>query len=259
MKCPTCGASLQLEDEKCPFCGNPNPFAKKHRQDMRQYREEFQETKQEVEKKTRHFNSFTARIAVIAVLLVMVMGMFYVIDAGPYYLWANRIEKDIAKNRESYKAELAACEKAGQWRKLYAFYDAKELDHTRDLQEYTVLHFMIFDYKSILNQITLFREGSSEDAEAVSSKMASHLESFYKSAGRLTYGSEYYDSSYTPEHKESYGRMQEELETVLSVYCHLTQEEVEALADYSEAKKAALIEEGLQREADAEQGEVSGK
>ena len=109
MKCPTCGANLQIEDEKCPFCGNPNPFAVKHQQDMRQYRQEFQETKQEVEKKTLHFNFFTARIAVIAVLLMMILGMVFVINEGPHYLWARRVERDIAKNMENYRAELSAC------------------------------------------------------------------------------------------------------------------------------------------------------
>lgn len=251
MKCPACGANLQIEDEKCPFCGTPNPFAVKHQQDMRHYQQEFQQTKQDVEKKTLHFNSFTARIAVIAVLLAMIVGMIYVINDGPYYLWSSRVNKDIAKNLENYRAELRACEEAGEWRKLYALHDAKSLDHTRDFQDYTVLSFVIFDYKSILNQITIFMEEEGEDdTAAVSSRMASHLDSFYKSTGRLTYESSDYDNNYTPERMESYRRMQEDLEAALSVYCHLTKEEVAALADYSVMKKAALIEEGLRREAD---------
>lgn len=250
MKCPTCGANLQIEDEKCPFCGNPNPFAVKHQQDMRHYQQEFQKTKQEVEKRTLHFNAFTARIAVIAALLVMILGMVYVIKEGPYRLWARRVEKDIAKNMDNYRAELTACEEAGQWRRLYALHDIKCLDHTRDFQDYTVISFVIFDYKSILNQMTGFREEGGNDAAAVSNRIASHLDSFYKSTGRLTYESAYYDDNFTPEHMESYRWMQGDLEAALSVYCHLTKEEVAALPDYSMVKKAALIEEGLHREPD---------
>ncbi len=250
MKCPTCGANLQIEDEKCPFCGNPNPFAVKHQQDMRHYQQEFQKTKQEVEKKTLHFNSFTAKIAVIAALLVMVLLMAYVINDGPYRLWSGRIKKDIAKNRESYRAALSASEEAGEWRRMYALYDGKSLSHTGDFQDYTVISFVIFDYKSILNQMTIYMEGTVDDAATVSARMASHLDSFYKSTGRLTYESAYYDDNFTPEHMESYRRMQEDLEAALSVYCNLTKEEVAALADYSVVKKAALIEEGLHREAE---------
>ena len=250
MKCPTCGANLQIEDEKCPFCGNPNPFAVKHQQDMRQYRQEFQETKQEVEKKTLHFNFFTARIAVIAVLLMMILGMVFVINEGLHYVWALLEERAIVKNMDNYRAELPAWEAAAQWRQVDAVYDNKSLSHTRDFQEYTVLSFATFDYKSVLNQMTIYRVDEGKEADAVSTRIASHLDSFYKTTERLTFESDYFDNNYTPEHMESYGRMREDLEAALSTYCHLTKEEVAALADYSVVKKAALIEEGLRREAD---------
>lgn len=257
MKCPTCGANLQIEDEKCPFCQNPNPFAVKHRQDMQRYQQEFQETKQEVERKTLHFTFVTARIAVIAALLVMILGMIYAINEGPYRIWSSRVKKDIAKNAQEYRAELGACEEAGQWRKLYAFYDVKNLDSTRDFQDYTVFHFMIFDYKSILNEMTRIREGTVEDTAAVSSKIASHLDSFYKSAGRVTYESAYYDDNYSPVHTASYERIQEELEAALYVYCHLTKEELSAFPDCSLSKKAALIETGMCREPAQDKGEAT--
>lgn len=256
MKCPTCGANLQIEDEKCPFCGNPNPFAVKHNQDMRQYRQEFQKTKQEVEKKTRHFNSLTARIAVIAVLLVMILGMAFAIKDGAYYLWSSGVKKDVAENAEKYSAQLNAFEEAGEWRRLYAFYDAKSLDITRNQQQdYTVLYFLIYDYKSIFNEITRFREGDVDDAAAAASEMSSHLDNFYKAVERVSYESAYYDGCYSAAHVASYERMQEELEAALSVYCHLTDEEIAALPDYSRIKMAEVIEEGLCREAE-EKGEA---
>ena len=37
MKCKNCNANLQIEDEKCPYCGAENPYAKKHRADMKKY------------------------------------------------------------------------------------------------------------------------------------------------------------------------------------------------------------------------------
>lgn len=254
MKCPTCGANLQIEDEKCPFCGNPNPFAVKHRQDMRQYQQEFQETKQAVEKKTLHFTSYAARITVIAMLLVMILGMVYAIEKGPYYLWKSQVERDIAKNGQAYREELNAFEAAGQWRELYAFYDAKSLDSTRDFNDYTVFYFSIYDYKSILNEITRLREQDAFDTAASAAKIASHLDNFYKAVGRVSYDSAYYDDCYSTVHAASYERMREELETVLSVYCHLTQEEISALPDYSMIKRAGLLEEGLARE---EKGEAA--
>ena len=46
--------------------------------------------------------------------------------------------------------------------------------------------------------------------------------------------------------------MAEDLEAALFTYCHLTKEELALLPDYSVAKKSALIEEGLLREASDE-------
>ena len=48
MKCKNCNANLQIEDEKCPYCGAENPFAKKHRADMKKYAGEFASTREEV-------------------------------------------------------------------------------------------------------------------------------------------------------------------------------------------------------------------
>ena len=34
MKCPFCGANLSLEDEKCPYCGTPNPEGCRHQENL---------------------------------------------------------------------------------------------------------------------------------------------------------------------------------------------------------------------------------
>lgn len=248
MKCPTCGANLQIEDEKCPFCRNPNPFAVKHRQQMRHYQQEFQETKREVEKKARHFNSLTAKITVIAVLFVMIIGMVYMGNEGPYRIWSGRVKHDIAVNAEEYKETLSAYEKEGDWLSLYAFYEARNLGHTDAFREYSILYFVIFDYKNILNCVTRYRMEPEEGTAAVcADRIAQHLDSFYKTTGRISYESAYYDGNFTPEHQEAYARLREEIEALLSAYCGLTKEELALLPDYSVSKKGSLIEEGLLR------------
>lgn len=251
MKCPTCGANLQIEDEKCPFCGNPNPYARKHRQEMQYYHQEFQKTKQEVEKKTRHYNSFTVRITAAAVLLVLILGMAYIGRDGAYYIWYGQVKRQIAAHAGEHAQNLGAYEQDGDWMRLYAYYDANNLSYTNDFHEYRILYYTIFDYKCILNDITRYRTGDSYyTAEEVSSRIAEYLDSFYQSVERVTYEAEYYDDNYSPGHKEAYARIREDMEAVLSAYCHLTKEELKALPDYSVAKKSSLLEEGLLRETD---------
>lgn len=255
MKCPTCGANLQIEDEKCPFCQNQNPFAVKHRQQMRYYHREFQETKQKVEKKARHFNALTAKITMIAVLLAMIIGMIYIRNEGPYRIWLSGVKKDIAQNAAAYEAQLRAYEQEGEWLSLYAFYNTRNLSCTSEFREYSLFSFMIFDYKSILAGVSRYIEEPENLSAAESAALiAGHLDSFYKYVERIGYESGYYDDNYTPEHQEAYARIREDLEAVLSVYCHLTEEELALLSDYSVSKKSALIEEGLLRYKDGRKG-----
>lgn len=42
MKCPFCGANLSLEDEKCPYCGTPNPEGCRHQENLHHYQAEFE-------------------------------------------------------------------------------------------------------------------------------------------------------------------------------------------------------------------------
>lgn len=240
---------MQIEDEKCPFCGNPNPFAQKHRQDMRRYHREFQETRWEVEKKARHFNSFTAKVTVIAVLFVMVIVMIFVGNEGPFRIWSNQLKRDVEKNGKQYGQMLHAYEEEGNWRAFQALYEAKEIGYAGKMLEYRVLPFVISDYKGVLNELARYRDGDTGgDAATSASRIANYLDSFYKAAGRISYQGQYYDESYTPERQESYDRMAKDLEAALLTYAHLTEEELALLPDYSVAKKSVLIEEGLLRE-----------
>lgn len=250
MKCPTCGANLQIEDEKCPFCGNPNPFAVKHRQDMKHYHQEFQKTKNEVEQKTNRFTFVTVKVTVIIVLIVLTVGVSYLKEDGYYRIEANRIRRDIEKNRQSYNAQMAAYEEEKDWLGMYAFYNAKELYYdSESFREYMAVYNASFNYKGVLDYAPCGRSNTDYyNAGNVSRWLAEYLDRFYDYEQRISYSSDYYDASYAPEHMEALACMREDLDAVLMAYCHLTKEELELLPDYSTAKKQSLLEEGLLRE-----------
>ena len=48
MKCKFCGSNLGIEDEFCPHCGKPNDQFEGNRAEMKEYKEEFEKTKEEV-------------------------------------------------------------------------------------------------------------------------------------------------------------------------------------------------------------------
>ena len=72
MKCQHCGNNLNIEDRFCPYCGQPNPFAVKHQEEMDRYEKDYQETKEDVLEQSSRFNRHTVRITIIAVLVALI-------------------------------------------------------------------------------------------------------------------------------------------------------------------------------------------
>ena len=74
MKCNFCGSNLGIEDEFCPHCGKPNDQFEGNRAEMKEYKEEFEKTKEEV-KESSKTNSRIGRLIVIGVLsLISIQG-----------------------------------------------------------------------------------------------------------------------------------------------------------------------------------------
>lgn len=251
MKCPTCGANMQIENEKCPFCGNPNPFAIKHQQDMKYYHSEFQKTKEEVEQKTGRFTSAAVKIPIILILAILILVVINTRRDIETTIRVHKIEKDIKLHEQEYREALDAYELAGDWVGLSTLYSEKKLSYVDTFVEYSTIKHAAFEYEFLLSDIMRHNEESSyNNAENLAPRIADGLESFYKNVYRIGYESEYYDAQYTPVHKEALERINEDMDAVLFAYCHLTKEEIEKLPDYSVTMKSSLIEAGLLRKND---------
>ena len=251
MKCPTCGANMQIENEKCPFCGNPNPFAIKHQQDMKYYHSEFQRTKEEVEQKTGRFTSAAVKIPVIIVLAILILVVVNTRSDIESEIRIHNIKKDVKLHEQEYKEQLDAYELAGDWVGLYTLFNEKRLSYVDTFEEYYTIKQAAFEYEFILDDIMRYNEESSYySVETLAPRIADSIERFYRDVYRIGYENDYYDNQYAPVHKEALERINEDMEAVLFTYCHLTKEEIEKLPDYSVSMKSNIIEEGLLRKAD---------
>lgn len=252
MKCVNCGASIQIEDDKCPFCGTPNPFAVQHRQDMQQYRMEFQDTKKKVEQRSNRFTALSVKLTVIAVLFAAVIGMIYMLDDGVYDIRMHQILSELARNREEYSERLASYEREGDWNLLYDFYVENSLSYDETFKEYYVLYYAGFDYTFVVEYLMHYREEPDYySAEDVAKWIAGQLEGFYDCVNRSgNFSSDFYDECYTDVHKEALERIGRDMEALLITYAGLTREELDTLQDYSRSRQIAIIEEALLRKAE---------
>ncbi len=251
MKCPTCGANIQIEDEKCPFCGNPNPFAVKHQQDMKYYHSEFQKTREDVEQKTGRFTSAAVKIPVIFILVILIFVVVNTRRDIEMAIKTYKIEKDIKLHEQEYRETLDAYELAGDWTGLSTFYSEKWLAYVDNFEEYNAIRYAASEYASITADIMRHdEENPYRNAKNLAQRVAENLERFYKNVYRTGYENEHYDAQYAPVHKEALERINEDMEAILLAYCHLTREEIDNLPDYSLSMKSSLIEEGLLRNAE---------
>lgn len=77
MKCKNCGSNLEIENAYCPYCGRENPFAKKHRDDMKKYASDYNSTKDEVISRSRNVNTKAVKAAVIALTVAAFIALLF--------------------------------------------------------------------------------------------------------------------------------------------------------------------------------------
>lgn len=126
MKCDYCGSNLTIDDKVCPYCHQPNKHYVKHRQDMFHYETDYQNTKSEVYEKAGKTSRRAARIAVLAVMVMLVLGAVVV----NVYVWDIRRAVNMygeKKHLTEYQTQLDAYAEKGDWTGYYNFLNDRDL------------------------------------------------------------------------------------------------------------------------------------
>lgn len=248
MKCESCGNNLNIEDEVCPYCGRPNPFALKHQRDMEHYSEEFTETKENVEKVTASFTGMIARITVVLALIVLTVIFTYLKNDGIYRIISSKKQSDIKRNEQKYENMMDSYESSGQWKRMADFYYDRQLSYDSRFINYNRVADMASDYWQIFFCLreygdNRYHSGPSDTALTV----AKSLEDAYSIMNRTDYSGTYYDQSYSAVHKGSMQRINSDINAVLITYADLSEDEIKRLADCSEIRKQEIITAGIRR------------
>ncbi len=233
MKCPHCGANIAIEDKFCKNCGQENPFAKQHQEDMQDYEKRFERTQKDVIRTTRKVNEISVRIVILCVLLVIgIVFLFMAVNSSRIY--RNQVQKNNTRHFPEYSAQMEGYMNNGQYLELAEFTDKQRIhayDHDMPYHKYNGVIRTAQSYSNCYYDLMrLWDTPTYESDDYYTSRignLADDLEFFYTRLGRESYASDE-DAQYNADlpYLED---MDEQLSVLLQAYLHLTPEELEEL------------------------------
>lgn len=246
MKCPNCGSNLTIDDEKCSFCGETNPFAAKHRREMKHFTREFNRTKVDVMRTSKQLHYWAVKITLIAVLVAVNIAMLFFITNSydvERFFQARKIEA----NYKTHAAKLNELEKNRQYIALSQYYNVNKLYYSDRLKEYDSVVQMCNSYSYIyeyIMQIVTEKETEYYTFEDRLEFISEQFDYVYKYCKPREYSDQ---EQYKPQHQECMDDLVAQLEDIIQTYFGISDEEMEAFPSLSKARRQILLEEGLKQ------------
>lgn len=243
MKCEHCGNNLSLEDKVCPYCGKENKFARQHIDDMDKFKEDYASVKKEVLTNSRRFNGVTARITIIAILLVLIAA----VTAGmakSYDIREKREERRVLRHLDEYRAGLDRLIEARDYLGVHYYFMENRISFSRYLDEYEIAYMTSSQYKSLLDSIYyLHGEDSYVDDEEAMEDIAYSMEKLYEyREPQSEYDKNRY---YTNDDVSAYVvDLVDHSHILIKGYFGFSDEDAEKFKSLSRARKQLMLEEG---------------
>lgn len=246
MRCHSCNAHLSIDDEKCPYCGTPNPEAVKHRQEMHRFSGEFFRTKSSVLKTSTETAQKSIRITIICVLAVLVLAAC-IIMGNSWNISSAIKESQAARHEKEYSAILDRYEAEGDALSFVAFYDEKYLYGVDAYEKYQHYYRIASNYEYVYYQLLGILE--EEDTENSYSNpvhyLCDYIDSYYTYLDEEHYSFYEETGMYDEVHLQAADRLTEKLEAMLKLFCSISDEDMENFRNLSNAEKQVLIERSV--------------
>ena len=120
MKCISCGAEIELTDEKCPYCGRDVTETAGHQADLRSYREKSETAKRGLVKVLAG-NIPLVISAVVMVVLIVATGIAFYVKENAYHFRSDAMRRESVSNYDEYSREIEKYLEAGDYTGLVAF------------------------------------------------------------------------------------------------------------------------------------------
>ncbi|MBR6308347.1 MAG: zinc ribbon domain-containing protein [Lachnospiraceae bacterium] len=236
MKCQSCGANLQIDNAFCPYCGAANPVAKKHREDMKRYANDYKKTKEEVVGNTRKFNKRTFRITAIAVTIAAIAGVI-LFSAVAESAGRQMYRDHRRQNAEKYFEEVISLIEDCDYIKLDTLARAKGVKSTNDksMREYYSAENLATEYSYVFSDI--MRNLTDESlSQSELTTVGSEVYRFYK----------YYNAGPETENEtvvRFFENCKRDMGLLLTTYVGISEDDAGNLENMSEGQIQVLIEE----------------
>ncbi|MBQ8278616.1 MAG: zinc ribbon domain-containing protein [Roseburia sp.] len=244
MKCPYCGAPLDLDDNFCSHCGKLNEQVRQHVDDMNRFQSEFVETKEEVYQTTKRYTATSVRMVMIAVLVIL--NVVVAVIGSRYYSFERMLgEADCERHFEEYSAILDGYLAEGEYYSFYNFMNEKHVpSYDSAYEQYNQVENLVSEYIYIYEYLLkAYMEDDVEQRENLCKFATDNLEYFYENLDPERYS--YNENADREENLSAIADLKEKVAMLLVTYGGVAPEDAARFENYTSAKRAMLLEEGL--------------
>lgn len=248
MKCEFCGGELSLEDAFCRHCGRENKEAKKHVSQMKQYEGEFRQTQEEVYRASKKYGEVTARVIIIAVLLVALIVLL-IMQANVYHWQRTFGNKKAEKNFAEYSAIIEGYLEDEDYLSLSSFVEANYIPtYDSKFEKYQPIFRVVQAYDYLYSRIARVQELGPNVENKEIEYLGDSLDSFYSAMNLDMYS--YIKDLDVEKTRKAYENLEEYVAALMQSCFGFTAEEVQELREMSKSKRVVLIEEHIRNEAE---------
>ena len=251
MKCQHCGNNLNIEENFCPYCGQPNPFAVRHQEAMRRFEKDYESTKKGVLEQSSRFNRHTVRITILAVLLALIAATaILLIKANDIRWW--RMEKRVEARADEHRAAIGELMDNRDYLGLYSYLTENDIRYTDSFREYDAVCDSSFQYMQIYENLMMLHVKKTDPEAFRYYGREELLQDVAYAISRINEclkPQSYNEAAYTAEKIAYMESLRGRVEVLLEGYLGLSREEAESTREMTMARINVLLEDSYGKEA----------
>ena len=250
MKCQHCGNNLNIEDRFCPYCGQPNPFAVKHQEEMDRYEKDYQETKEDVLEQSSRFNRHTVRITIIAVLVALIAVTCFLLAKADDIRWW-QMEKSVEAQAPEHREAIAEIMENRDYMSLYSYMSRNRITYTRSLKEFDAVYDTTSRYRMFYNNLMTLQAKKADEEKYryyTESELLEDISRDIQALYEYMEPNDYNKEAYEGDKMEYMEDLRDHMEAMVSGYFGLSPEEVREMRTMTVSRINVLLEDSYEKE-----------